>query len=239
MSIMMYLLAPLHRHFDRGFGAMADAYVAGAAALEDGEWTDKRLNGHLPIAFLRRHAVELYLKSAIVIFHRHLHLPYGPASWDGPPKVLLGKGWEPFYKVHSVADLFRYYMMLFEQHSDFLANNTRTNWSFTPELPVWIDMIQKWDPDSTLSRYPTTKDGVHDYTKGSAIELDPNDILAQMEAGGKPVKAVVVGDAEDNVLATYTHVDNPMSNLNSALRQACSELSDTHAALRGELTAGW
>ncbi len=88
---MNYLLTPLHVHPDLGFGATADSYKDAADYLEENSQRN-HFNGHLPINFLRRHAAELYLKSAIIIFHRVLQLPFGPSPWDADPMVLERKG---------------------------------------------------------------------------------------------------------------------------------------------------
>ncbi|RXU06233.1 hypothetical protein B1F69_00065, partial [Pseudomonas syringae] len=70
---MLYMMLPLDRHFDSGFGAVADSFRDAADALED----TPTLNTHLPVSFLYRHAIELFLKSAIIILHRKLNIPYG------------------------------------------------------------------------------------------------------------------------------------------------------------------
>jgi hypothetical protein len=75
---MQYLLTPLHTHVDFGFGRTGDAFKAAADKLEaESSARSGVMHAHLPINYLRRHAVELYLKSIIVIVHTKLDLPYG------------------------------------------------------------------------------------------------------------------------------------------------------------------
>ena len=87
---MYYILTPLHTHIDFGFGATGDAFKEAADKLE-ASLSERRgvFNEHLPINYLRRHAVELFLKSAIVIIHRRLNLPYGEEPPTGEPRALV------------------------------------------------------------------------------------------------------------------------------------------------------
>lgn len=54
-----YLLMPLDTHFDYGFGMRAEAYKDAADKLAE---ECLGMHSHLPIRFLLRHAIELYLK---------------------------------------------------------------------------------------------------------------------------------------------------------------------------------
>lgn len=82
---MYYLLAPLDKHYDRGFGAVANSFMEAADDLQEDAATGATfLNRHLPISFLYRHAIELFLKSGIIILHKRLRIPYGT---EGDPEV--------------------------------------------------------------------------------------------------------------------------------------------------------
>jgi hypothetical protein len=239
------MLYPLHLQYDWGFGAMADAYLAAANGLENSDWPEKRFNGHLPVAFLRRHAVELYLKSGIVIFHRRLGITDGSDKSDGHLMVKVAGEWRPFKKVHNIADLFAYWSTLFETHHDFLVVNTRTDWKFPAELPAQIATIQEWDPDSTLARYPLTlkskKDEAKcskDEMKGSMTEITTEEVIARLGNAEETTSTFVFVDKDDNIVATHTLLDDPLSVLNVALRNVSALLSGAHAAMRGELTDG-
>lgn len=81
---MQYLLTPLHAQFDSGFGATGNAFKDAAGFLDGDKEANKDnlFNANLPVNFLYRHAIELFLKSAIVIFHRRYsdRLPRGRFS---------------------------------------------------------------------------------------------------------------------------------------------------------------
>ena len=72
---MNYMMMPLDRHYDHGFGATGDAFFEAAKTLEKEAKPTLFLDA-LPKGFLLRHALELFLKSAIVVIHRRLKLPY-------------------------------------------------------------------------------------------------------------------------------------------------------------------
>ncbi|EHW8954897.1 hypothetical protein K3L19_004437, partial [Salmonella enterica] len=55
----MYLMMPLHMHIDYGFGATAEQFKKSADILSASE-SVKDLG--MPVNYLRRHAIELYLK---------------------------------------------------------------------------------------------------------------------------------------------------------------------------------
>lgn len=95
---MLYLFTPIDEHFDKGFGAVADSFHEAGDALLDSECTKNILNGHLPVSFLFRHAIELYLKGSILILHKHIRIPYGKYPFDEEPYVLVGEKWRKMEK---------------------------------------------------------------------------------------------------------------------------------------------
>src|SRR5438445_8595459 len=111
---MYYDLTPLHTHIDFGFGATGEAFKEAADRLE-GQVPERGgvFNEQLPINYLRRHAIELFLKSGIVIIHRRLKLPYGPEPASGTPHAFVDGKWKPFHQLHSVKRLWTYLSSLF------------------------------------------------------------------------------------------------------------------------------
>ncbi len=233
---MNYLLTPFHKHADLGFGAMADSYKDAADYLEVNGAELAYFNGHLPINFLRRHAIELYLKSGILIFHRVLKLSFGTKPWDSDPMVRVsGTTWRPLYKTHDIQTLYGYFSQLFVEHQDFLASHTRTNWKFPSELADLINTIKVFDSDATHSRYPVTKDAAIDQVKGSFEQKSWDELLA-ME-GKEPVKAFLIVNDSDEIIQSFSLNRSPMPELTAALRAVAEVFHDCHTALRGELTS--
>lgn len=179
---MNYLLVPLHSHFDMGFGATGNAFKMAADHLEGSEEAkkDNLFNANLPINFLYRHAIELHLKSSIVIFHRRLKLPYGDVAYNGDPMVKVDGSWKPFNRVHGIAALWAYVSELFKEHAEWLAKNTKANWTFDSETDKDVATIEAGDPRSTFFRYPTTKDLAADVDKSSMKEFVLGDLEANL-----------------------------------------------------------
>jgi|ERR1019366_1166104 hypothetical protein len=234
-----YLMTPLHRHYDYGFGVTADSFKDAADLLEKAPQPEQGLNQHLPVSFLYRHAIELYLKSGIIIFHRKFKLAFGTNPHDGPPQVLINQNWKLMYHVHSIADLYSYWRHLFEQHRSYLEHHTKTDWSFPKELDDWISEIESHDPTSTFYRYPVTKDATKDPQKSVMKEAHYLDIMAKMGPDSKPVKAVFVADQNEEIVESYFLDDGPVAAVIDTLRRTSELLSGCHTATRAELTDGW
>lgn len=233
------MLTPLHEHFDLGFGSVANSFKHAADSIPHAPPENRGLNEHLPISFLYRHAIELYIKSAIIIFHKKLKLPYGEEPHTGEPYVLVGVKWKPMYQIHSLNDLYPYFRRLFVDYEDFLKQNTNTNWEFSPKLDSWIFEIEEYDSTSTFFRYPITKHRDKDKEK-SVIKPDSHlNIISRMGLGGKPQKAFFVLNEHDEVTQAFYHDDERPNSMIDILRNVCNQLHGCHAALRGELTGGW
>lgn len=232
---MFYMLTPLHRHFDLGFGAVADSFKD--IAESPGDEQSYSQNQHLPVSFLYRHAIELYLKSAIIIFHKRLNLPFSGKVSE--PEVLVNGKWAPMYRVHAIGDLYEYFRKLFNDHASFLTSNTNTDWSFPDELSTWIATIEEHDSSSTYFRYPATRHKDLDQEKSSFKATSVADIFARMGPDNRPVKAfLLIGDNHE-VIEAYEHDRNAGLQLLTVLKSACQVFHDCNAAMRGELTGGW
>jgi len=236
---MHYMLLPLNQHFDRGFGAVADAFKDSADSLSGDGVSVFTLNTHIPVSFLYRHAIELYFKSAIIIFHRRLNLPFGEMPSDGEPQLLVGKKWKPMYNVHQLQALYTYFQGLFRDHSSFLTENTNTNWDFPKEFGSWIAEIEAIDSSSTFFRYPVTKHGERDKDKSIMRQADHTNLLDNINERTTPLKALLVLDQNYEVANAFSHDDTVAKANVSLLRKVAETLHGCHAALVGELTSGW
>jgi hypothetical protein len=232
-----YLLTPLDTHYDLGFGATANAFKESADNLSENSPT---FSGHIPVWFLRRHAIELYLKSGIIIFHRKFELPYGADPPNAEPKMPISNEWKSLYSVHSIQQLFDYWYNLYESHREVLSRSTNTNWSLPcNNLQKWIRIIDGYDPGGDFFRYPVTKDRQRDRRKSSSRRTSVGKLIVQAKSGNQRVRAIFVTDHDDNVVASYQLHDDPENDLSSALAETATLFYAIHAAMRGELTGGW
>lgn len=236
---MNYLLTPIHQHFDLGFGSVANSYKHAADSILSSKSKSPSLNAHLPASFLYRHSIELFLKSGIIIFHRKFQIPFDQEPSDSEPKVVVGSKWRPMYSVHGVQDLYFYFRSLVSRHAEYLAEHTRTNWEFPPELDHWISEIEATDSTSTFFRYPVTKHKAQDANKSVHHESNVDRMLSQLEKGAKPVKAFFVLGEGDEIVKTFTFNDELAKAMTIVLKDTANLFYGCHAAMRGELTDGW
>lgn len=143
------------------------------------------------------------------------------------------------YSVHGVQDLYSYFRSLVFRHAGYLAEHTRTNWEFPPELERWISEIEATDSTSTFFRYPVTKHKAHEANKSVHRESNVNLVLSQLEKGAKPVKAFLVLGEGDEIVKTFTFNDELAKAMTNVLRDTANLFYGCHAAMRGELTGGW
>lgn len=235
---MNYMLTPLERHFDLGFGAMGNSFKQGADAIAALELGSTFLNSHLPLSFMYRHSMELFLKSSIIIVHKVLKLPYGTAPFDGEPQVLVGKKWRAMFEVHALSALNNYRQVLFDSHKVALGQKSHMDWDIGQEFGEWIKAIEATDSSSTFFRYPVTRHQSLDKNKSVMKSDDYLNIFARMGPGQPNQKAFIVLDQNEKVTEAYRHDDSSSKEIITVLRQAADKLYSLHAALRGELTGG-
>jgi hypothetical protein len=236
-----YMLMPLHRHLDGGFGATGEAFMEAADQLLEAkkEGTLAFISGHLPINFLYRHAIELFLKSMIVvIFKRQL----GDDDWfqDERPKVVSDGKWKELHHVHGILELYAFYRALVHAYAEELREIAKTDWSVIPdELTSWIRTIDKADPVSTFFRYPTTKNADGDVEKSTFKEIDPAAAMAAMRESPNPAKAYLfLKDETEQVVAAFGQDHEPIPELREALVSAARLLFGMHIGIRAELANG-
>jgi hypothetical protein len=234
MSPPYFLFAPLERHIDSGFGATGEAFLLSAKRLAD-DPENRTPEGHLPIAYLYRHSIELFLKGAIITVHRSLDIDYGLVASADEPQVLVGAKWRSMYTVHGVADLFAYLKRVLTENAAAIRERARTPWDNVPE--EWehqIAEVHRLDSSSTFFRYPTTKHA--DDAKKSSFQ--PVDDLAAL-AAGPPAITLLMLDQEDRVMDAFSSRGRPMTDALAVLRETADSMNAAQLGLRMELADGW
>lgn len=238
---MHYLLTPPHTHIDFGFGVTGDAFKEAADKL-DSNLPERCgvLSEHLPINYLRRHAIELFLKSAIVIIHKRLKLSYGSVAYTGEPHAMVKGEWVPLYKIHSVKALWSYLSTLFREQKCFFDSIQRVDWNFPKEVDDWIEEIEVTDPRSTFFRYPNLRNTTTDIPKAVMVESTPEEIVARLGASERGPKQFVLlmEDQEGEVINGYYYAGSSLTHFNEVLKKCVCMFYGMHAALRIEVCGG-
>lgn len=228
-------------HFDYGFGAHADAFkeVADTLKTEIEPAEKPALNMHLPKNFLYRHAIEIYLKSMIIIIHKRLKLDYGDSNSSSEPCVLVEDKWKPMYKVHSIKVLYNYYKTLIKSEQNSLSKISNTEWGSIPkEIDEHVDYIESTDSNSTFFRYPLTGNDLISKNKASFYETDLQEIFAKMGPSEGYSKSFLVVDQNHRVSKAFRLNQKPLRELSNALQNVATYLEGVHFGMRVELCAG-
>ena len=235
---MHYLMTPLQSHFDMGFGGVANSFKHAADLVATPEADSPSLDSHLPASFLYRHAVELFLKSGIIIFHRKFNIPWGDGSAPEPQVPIAGK-WKPMYSTHMLVPLHARLLALMQEHAEFLRTKTRTTWDFPQDFANWMGEVDATDSSSTFFRYPVTKHADKDEAKSTMKSEDYRSIIARIGPSAPPQKMFVVLDQDENVVNAFRMDRTQSLAILGVLQKAAECMYGCHAAMRGELTAGW
>lgn len=235
------LFLPLDRHFDDGLYATAEAFKDGAEKLSGGdEGKSSFVNGHLPINFLFRHSVELYLKSIIVTIHRALTLPTADSAHTPDPKVKDGAKWRPLTRIHSVKTLLTELDRLVTENRPAMDRLDASDWTVPDELRGWIDTIEAHDSGSTFSRYPRSGSPAESMKSGFG-PVDAAKFIAEMNERkeGKPGKFLLaLTDDDGAVVGAFAPRANPVSAFREAIVKASQMLSGAAFGIRAELVEG-
>lgn len=230
----MYLMMPLHMHIDYGFGATAEQFKESADILSASE-SVKDLG--MPVNYLRRHAIELYLKSLIYVLHRNFKIPFSSGGTLEKPKIkVLGKDFE-LENIHDIRLLTIY---LIGQHNKLIPCFFHLRIGvIEKDILDKINKINSIDSKSTFFRYPKTGDHIQDMRKSSVRQKSTEDIINSMnKKEGKYVKALLLVDDEDNIVDSFDIDVDVFPDLNKNLIYLCDYFHDLHAAYRWGICDG-
>ncbi len=240
---MQYILAPLEKHSDDGFGAVGESFKRAADVLVKTDEARKRMFwSELPIIFLLRHAIELFLKSGIIVIHRRLKLPYDTEDHKTPSPFLLTSAglWKPLFRTHDLPELYWYWKKLISDNKDLLTelSEHKPDMSIPAELDGWVAAVGRVDPTSDYFRYPVSRNRDSDKEKSSFKEVSLESLFPSKESEEK-VRALVVEDEDGNFVRAFKHDNATNREVEEAAWRAADMLSNCHVMLRIELMDGW
>jgi hypothetical protein len=249
----MYMFAPLAEHYDDGFGAVADAFRDAAKKLREGSGEKPFQWGHLPETYLLRHAIELYLKSGIIIVHRKLRMPYGSEPYTSRKPLLLtssGK-WEELYNTHDLVRLFWYWKKLIDENKEKIAallsapiTDGAEGMEVPAELSRWIGRLGSLDPSGDYLRYPMSKNVGADAKKSSFKEVAFEELVPEKRKDNEYIdneyiKVMLVENSKGEVVKSFKYDSATGQDVAEAAREAVEILNNYHAMMRFGLTDGW
>lgn len=230
----MYLFAPLDRHYDKGFGAVADSFHDAASALKE-QYNRAMLNGHLPICYLFRHSIELFLKGAIIIVHQGLNIPYGTEPCTSEPKLPVNGKLMSIYATHDINLLYQYLSGLLIENKADLCMVTNTNWQFSDDLDSKIERLKEIDSSSTYFRYPIEKSSPFEREKSAFKRTSIEAVMALAKKNEEPMKSMNVMALAGQDTQIFVHDDSFTDEAMNLLADVAEEVSNFHFALMNEL----
>lgn len=238
----MYNFAPLDRHYDKGFGAVGDSFFDSAAELKASHHRGK-LNGHLPICYLFRHAIELFLKGSIIILHSSLELPYGSAPHNSEPKIpVIDKKnlvkLTSIYTVHDIEVLYAYLRDVLIKEREKIDSVTRTNWDLSDELNLKFSRLKEIDSSSAYFRYPTEKTPNFQKEKSAFKQTSVQAVMELAMKNNEPMKAMKVTTLIGREPEVFIHDDSFTEEAMNLLSEVAEDISALHFALMNELGQG-
>ncbi|MCU0431091.1 MAG: hypothetical protein MUF42_14090 [Cytophagaceae bacterium] len=247
---MQYLMTGIELHPDKGFGITADSYYKSAEHLMTNrfEHYDVTQQAEMPQNFLYRHAIELYLKSLIIIFHRKLKINYGNEPFDSEEPEIFNDGkWRKLYTCHFIDKLYEYWLNnLLLPNIDVLNEKApKGDWQETKKITYLFPVISKYDQDSSYFRYPITKNSSLDtkkYTmqKFKTTNMDQfiKEIQEQISEAKKGTFTMLLIDDSDNIVEAFKQTEDVLSDVRDALKEVAFYFSCIHIMTRITLCGG-
>ncbi|TDW52723.1 hypothetical protein EV144_1011415 [Flavobacterium sp. 270] len=247
---MEYLLTGIELHPDLGFGVTADSYYHSAEHLMNNhfEHYDLTQQAEMPQNFLFRHAIELYLKSLIIIFHRELKIDYGSVAFDSDePEAFVDGKWRKLYSSHFIDKLYDYWLnsLLLPNIQKLTDLAPKGDWQEYKKIATLFRIISKYDQDSSYFRYPITKNSALDIEKNTMQKFNEKEniegIIKEIEEKKVEKKSnvtMIVFDDQDNIIEAFHKVDNVLPEVRDALFEVASYFHGIHIMTRVSLCEG-
>ncbi|MBZ2206539.1 hypothetical protein [Massilia soli] len=230
---MNYLITPPNTHYDGGLGVTACNFSQAADTLRR---AGNAMDGVLPLCYLQRHAVELFLKSLIVILHKKYEIAYGEGFSAQKPAAKVGEKWIALSSTHNLSDLFSYFRSVLAATISQLPS--KADWTIAPDVERKIQLVSGSDPKSTYFRYPESATSAHDARKSSIQPERLNSIFEKMADSKVPVKCTLMLDENDEIVEAYNFNSSPIPKVLESLEYLSGYFYNLHAAFRYEITNG-
>jgi len=233
MVIDQYLM-PLDRQFDSGFRSLADSFLSAAEELDK----EDKISGYgissspLPIFYLYRHALELFLKSALVTVHRRFTNTYPEFDTDNFPEISS----KSIKNIHSIEILMNGLKSLLEDNQDVIKKIARTDWFDIPtDFLNALKQIHNFDVRSDVFRYPVTAYENQDNKKSSYKNIDLDDLSSRLSDETEPAVIFAYKNERGELIEAFEHNTVGLQELHVALRSAVQAANGIAIGLHAEL----
>ena len=227
---MNYLITPPSTHYDGGIGITGCNFRNAAETLKE---YGSSLDGALPLCYLHRHAIELFLKSVIFILHKKYSIEFGDGFSLEKPAIKVRDKWLPMDNTHNLSDLYSYFEMIYENYKGALPETTC--WDMPTDIKSKIDMVSGTDPKSTFFRYPKSGSSHQDVKKS---RIQTTTFEGAFDNQEKPRKLVLMLNQNDELIETYDMDADALGKIQEALDYLSEFFNGVHAAFRYELASG-
>jgi hypothetical protein len=230
---MMYYFLPMKEKSDFGFGLVASSFLAAADRLKD----DKFAQGfeYLPICYLRRHSIELFLKSFIILLHKNYKIDYGDVRYSSDKPRYKGDNstWHDLYKEHNLLKLYTYFKSLVDiYYNDIIERTYVTDWPFfNNEYKENIRIITDYDNHSDYFRYPMSRDMAKDKRKQLSRKVTFEEATAIMKKQ-KGIFLAFKNDAGEITSLYSTQSNQNVEEIKEVLENVAYHFDCFHTALR-------
>ncbi|MGE4502602.1 MAG: hypothetical protein AB7D03_07015 [Thiomicrospira sp.] len=228
---MNYFITPPSTHYDGGLGTTGCNFRHAAETLKE---HSSPADGILPISYLHRHAVELFLKSIIFILQKKYNLRFGETYSINRPGIKVNGKWVSMENTHNLSDLYSYFSETYESCKNLLPESAK-QWNFPSDVNTKINRVSGTDPKSTFFRYPKAGSEQQDYKKSKVQKVK---FEGAFENQNKPRKLVLMFDENEKLMETYDLDSDALSGVQHDLEYLSDFFLGVHGAFRAELTNG-
>lgn len=249
---MNYYFTEISTHLDKGFGVTAEAFKQAADALATSEFQHSVIpQSRVPIHYLYRHAIELYLKSMIIIFHTKLDIPER-GKQNGYVNIYLPQsarkqGQKNVYRsiniTHSIRILFSYWknvMISYRNRLNELAPDG--DWRINPKMFADVRIISSYDDAGDYFRYPVSNfPSDVESEKYSMKRLSVAELFTKVKTDPNEQKQMImlVLNDKDEVVDAFHHDPQYLNDVEHSLRELSESLSGYHVMTRCTLCGGY
>lgn len=215
-------LLPTNEHKDNGLLVTGRSFKESAEILAANDNQLSPLESRLPICYLYRHSLELFLKSMIVIASSHFDTAF--TKKNEIINLNDGNANRPINKAHSLR-------ILLENLQHALINS---NYPPVSRIPECLDYLNKIESDlltiddldlsSTFFRYPNgSKDHEKDKVKSRSKKSTPNEVKKHIDS---EIPTMLYIDNLGKEEHLYLHDKDKLSETLNMLTKTSESLSD-------------